>query len=35
MIQWKQIIAFNFHHIPKLSIGFKAQSAYNQIKKQL
>ena len=22
MIQWKQTISFDFHHIPKLSIGF-------------
>ena len=22
MIQWKKIISFDFHHIPKLSIGF-------------
>ena len=23
MIQWRKIISFDFHHIPKLSIGFK------------
>ena len=23
MIQWRKIISFYFHHIPKLSIGFK------------
>ena len=23
MIQWRNIISFDFHHIPKLSIGFK------------
>ena len=22
MIQWRKIISFDFHHIPKLSIGF-------------
>ena len=24
MIQWRKIISFDFHHIPKLSIGFKS-----------
>ena len=24
MIQWRKIISFDFHHIPKLSIGFNA-----------
>ena len=23
MNQWRKIISFDFHHIPKLSIGFK------------
>ena len=24
MIQWRKIISFDFHHIPKLSIGFNS-----------
>ena len=27
MIQWRKIISFDFHHIPKLSIGFKSTVA--------
>ena len=27
MIQWRKIISFDFHHIPKLSIGFNHISA--------
>ena len=26
MIQWRKIISFDFHHIPKLSIGFNVSS---------
>ena len=28
MIQWRKIISFDFHHIPKLSIGFKCNSLF-------
>ena len=27
MIQWRKIISYDFHNIPKLSIGFKIESA--------
>ena len=26
MMQWRKTISFDFHHIPKLSIGFKISS---------
>ena len=28
MIQWRKIISYNFHHIPKLSIGFEKLHFY-------
>ena len=31
MIQWRKIISFDFHHIPKLSIGFKALSIFTSL----
>ena len=30
MIQWRKIISFDFHHIPKLSIGFKGSMTHLQ-----
>ena len=32
MIHWRKIISFDFHHIPKLSIGFKLLSSINTYK---
>ena len=34
MIQWRKVISFDFHHIPKLSIGFNsAELSFVELKR--